>query len=68
MTLSSYIIDPDRIAPEIWSGRDAVMAEGMFGGINSTRSAMESTGFVDAADLIPFTHISWPGGNCRKQP
>ena len=66
MTKSVFRIDPDLIAPEFWTGRDAVVSPGLFGGINSTRSPIESHGFVDSFHMIEMTHISWPGGTLAE--
>ena len=66
MARSVFRIDPDIIAPEFWTGRDAVVSPGLFGGINSTRSAIESHGFAETFQLIEFTHISWPGGTLAE--
>jgi hypothetical protein len=66
MTTSTFTINPNTIAPEIWSGRDAEMARGLFGLINSTRNDIEAHGFAESADRIDFKHISWPGGTLSE--
>lgn len=66
MSDTLFRINPDTIAPELFADRDAVMAPGLFGAINSTRSAIESHGFTEAFDLVEFTHISWPGGTLAE--
>jgi hypothetical protein len=67
MADTTFIINPDRIAQELWAYRDVVISGGLFGGINSSRSQNESHGFAETFDIINLRHIGWPGGTLAEQ-
>lgn len=67
MADSTFIIDPNRFAQELWADRDVVMSSRLFGGISSSRSAEESQGFAETFDLINMNHVRWPGGTLAAQ-
>jgi hypothetical protein len=66
LAVTTFAIDPNRIAQELWVDRDVTIPHGLFGGINSTRNENESHGFQETFDLIDLGHISWPGGTLAE--
>lgn len=60
-------IDTTRLAFDVYTGEQAVVSAGMFGGIVLNNTDGTVSAFHDAMDHLSLNHIRFPGGSIAEQ-